>query len=43
VEPAPVASSYGRVQHASWLRWRWKAMLPCSAAFMIVKATDRLL
>ncbi|HJR77249.1 MAG TPA: alginate lyase family protein [Nitrospiraceae bacterium] len=43
VEEAPVASSYGTVQNASWLRWRWKGVLPVSVTFMILKPTDRSL
>jgi hypothetical protein len=43
VEQGSVAASYGKIQTASWLRWRWEGRLPFSVAFMIVKATDRSL
>lgn len=43
MEQGSVAASYGKIQAASWLRWRWEGRLPFSVAFMIVKATDRSL
>jgi hypothetical protein len=43
MEQGSVAASYGKVQKAPWLRWRWEGKLPFSVAFSITKATDRSL